>query len=51
MMLSDHIHEYCDVLDADEYFRLLKLLEDFEFPDFEEIGEDAFYDLHGHSNR
>ena len=48
MMLSDHIHEYRDVLDADEYFRLLRLLKEFEFPDFEEIDDDAFYGLHGH---
>ena len=34
MMLSDHIHEYRDVLDADEYFRLLRLLKEFEFPVF-----------------
>lgn len=48
MNLSDHIHDYRDVLDADEYFRLLRLIKDFEFPDFEEIAEDANYNLKGH---
>lgn len=45
--LKDHIHEITDVLDADDYFRLLDLVATYDYGDKEPIDSECFYNLTG----